>query len=89
MFWTPSGGDALSRDTRVPEVDPRNETLCKLVELVREEVRRCHGSELTFEQQNDLASEVMCRALSVYATEQAGPGEGGGGKRGGEGRATS
>jgi hypothetical protein len=56
----------VSRDVNVPQVDLTNKTLCKLVELVREEVRRRHGSELTFEQQNVAAAEVAREMLWLH-----------------------
>lgn len=59
----------MSRDANVPQVDPTNKTLCKLVELVREEVRRRHGSVLTFEQQNAAACEVTRQVLWLHENQ--------------------
>lgn len=43
--------------------DPKNAMVIKLAEQVRAEVRKRHGTELTYEQRRDAAAEVMADVL--------------------------
>lgn len=56
----------MARKPHVPRVDlndPKNEMVLKLAKQVREEVKRRHGTELTYEQRRDAAAAVMGEAL--------------------------
>ena len=53
----------MSRNTPCRQVDPSNKIVGKVVECIREEVKRRYGSELTFEQRRDAAVAVTNDSL--------------------------
>lgn len=54
---------------RVDVNDPKNAMLVKLMKEVRREVKRRHGTNLTYEQRRDAAAEVMADTLWMDAHE--------------------
>lgn len=55
----------MAKTTKTLRADPNDPVLQKLVEQVREEVRRRHGKDLTYEQRRDASAAVMGDALWV------------------------
>jgi hypothetical protein len=55
---------------RVDVTDPKNARIVKLAKEIRNEVKRRHGAELTYEQSRDAAVEVVTEALWVDAHDE-------------------
>ena len=53
----------MSRNVPSRQVDPSNKIVGKVVDCIREEVKRRYGSELTFEQRRDAAVAVTNDSL--------------------------
>ena len=53
----------MSRNMPIRQVDPSNKIVGKVVDWIREEVKRRYGSELTFEQRRDAAVVVTNDSL--------------------------
>jgi len=53
----------MPHGAKIPQVDPKDKALQQLAQSVREEVRKRHGVDLTFEQRRDAAARVMAEVL--------------------------
>lgn len=53
----------MAEKPKIPRIDPKNKVLQQLASQVRNEIRRRHGDNLTFEQRRDAAASVMTDVL--------------------------